>query len=252
MFELSSGDEILRSVWLTSQRRPWHHIFNWRTWQIERQFRQMLTDCGSLQVLDALSTPEAELALIELPALEKLNDENGVPHPHRQREYADQTLRSAACNLFIFNAEETNPMVDERALSYLKRLGSVRPILVLNRIDLYTSDHNPLASLERRITQINRAWSKVFGEEECPHIHALRADFPALLMTALNPRSSLQHQEFKRLKQIVRSEDALEEESTSPHDWVWPRSRELIASISNYTRIDKLFREITRTLTERV
>lgn len=250
--DLLQGELVSRSTWLTHMKRPWYQVFALSTWIKEYRFRKILEATGLLKVLTMLShdPSKAPSSIIELPAFEKLQM-NQLPRSAEQQSYADSVLKDASCLIFVFNAEETNPKVDEQALSYLKRLKGIRPpLLVLNRIDLYDADINPHASLDRRLGQIQQAWSKVFGASvSCPSITTVSAGFPALLKSAINPRNQLHTNEIKRLKKMVRSSNVLEDASIDPREWQWPQSRSLVQEVCQVSQVDKLFEIITHTMT---
>ena len=243
---LERGHPVPLDLWSLSAHRSW---FQLRLALQEHRLRAPLKTIGMIsswmtQTRASRRAGEAASSITELPALERFIDPQGLPQHATQRDYAFKALQEASCVLFVFNAQETNPKVDEAALQSLKSVLNKPIIFVLNRIDLYQADLDPQASLERRLHQIRQLWIKLYGRRKLPPLFPVSAELPALLYAAVNPRAGLQTAELKRFKRLARSEDIFFDHSLEPSEWSLQLQLNLLSELCRQRGINQLCRAI--------
>ncbi|MBM4291148.1 MAG: hypothetical protein FJ138_06625 [Deltaproteobacteria bacterium] len=248
--ELARGAPVTRELWHLSAPRSWLQL----TLALrERRLRASLAPLGASAPWMTLSRRARRSgaplpSLTELPALERLSEPQGLPDLPAQRTYALKALKGASCVLFVFNAQETNPKVDEAALSHLSHALDRPLLLTLNRVDLYQADQDPQASLNRRLHQIKQTWTKLFGARPLPPLIPLSAELPALLYAAVNPRAGLSPAELRRIKGLMRAEEALEDVPLNPSDWTIEQQAQLLSKTLTAKGANRLFSSIAQAL----
>lgn len=248
---LERGQPISLELWPLSAHRSWLQLrLALREHRLRGALKRVgLTPSWMIYTRALKRARERAPSITELPALERLTEPQGLPQHTAQREYAFKALREASCVLFVFNAQETNPKVDEAALQSLKSALNKPIIFVLNRIDLYQADLDPQASLERRLHQIKQLWIKLYGQRAFPPLFSVSAELPALLYAAVNPRSGLQIAELKRFKRLARSEDLFSDHALEPSEWSLNLQTHLLSELCRQRGVDQLCGAIVSAIT---